>query len=475
MAEASKQSKEIASILMLALLVRGAATLGVGVGFFGDGGITNEAARQLGTTDFPLLSIWLAIAGGGRALSVMAGAIIAVSAGQMALALGSTRRGAGLLAACAPLLVLAGAQASSQAIALGMAAAGAALVWAGIPLWGAFVAGASLWTGFGGAALLPLIIIGPFIGRGTYSLKDCFIRIFAGLGISLGIVASGLFGGIAPTLETLLTPLSNLSSLSIGAITGSFRDLLFMPTWTGHPAIGALALGAVVTAKEDHRFSRLLVLLVSGFVLVLSHALFSQNATGSVTHLLAPASFGLTVVAGCALARASWLSLLLIWPSIAVASQTGSYRAVEEDNSSRLSVPWIGNFDVRSFFESGSICGQVELHNIGNELINIQEEGSEVITIKLRDNRESELFVPLALERSDLELISFSLEDCGNLDVEQCASMLLERSAAGATLIAPLSSARCDSTIAAPGERLLSQELEQHLNQIDRFGVLRLD
>jgi hypothetical protein len=108
-------------------------------------------------------------------------------------------------------------------------------------------------------------------------------------------------------------------------------------------------------------------------------------------------------------------------------------------------------------------------------LIQVQPEGSTVIAIELRDNREVELFVPLSLERSDLELRSFSLDDCETMDVEQCVNMLLEYSAAGATLIAPLSSARCDSTLAAPGERLLSQQLEEHLNQIDRFGVLRLD
>ena len=98
-----------------------------------------------------------------------------------------------------------------------------------------------------------------------------------------------------------------------------------------------------------------------------------------------------------------------------------------------------------------------------------------MIAIELRDNRESEMFVPLQLERSDLELVSFSLEDCGAMNVEQCVTMLLEQSAAGATLVAPLSSARCDSTVAAPGERLLSQHLEDYLNEIDRFGVLRLD
>ncbi len=475
MPEASKQSKEIASILMLALIARAAATLGVGVGFFGDDGITNEAARQLGGADFPLITKWLALSGGGRALSVMAGGIMAVAAGQMGLALGSSRRGAGLLAACAPLLVLTGAVASNQAISLAMAAAGVALVWAGIPLWGAFVAGISLWTGFGGVALLPLVFIGPLIGKGVHSLSAGFARIFSGLGVSIGIAASGLFVGLAPTTETLIRPLQSISAITLGSISDSFEALLFMPTWTGHPVIGALALAAILFAQKEDRINRILVLGVSGATMLLSHAILSQTTTGSVTHLLAPASFGLTVLAGCILIRTSWVSIFLLWPGLAVASQTGAYRAVEEDNSNRASLYWFGEFDVRTFFEQGSICGQVELHNISKELIQVQPEGSTVIAIELRDNREVELFVPLSLERSDLELRSFSLDDCETMDVEQCVNMLLEYSAAGATLVAPLSSARCDSTLAAPGERLLSQQLEEHLNQIDRFGVLRLD
>jgi len=475
MAEASKQSKEIASILMLALLIRGAATLGVGVGFFGDGGITNEAARQLGGAEFPLITKWLALAGGGRALSVMAGAMMAVAAGQMGLALGSTRRGAGFLAACAPLLVLTGAVASSQAICIAVASAGVALAWAGIPLWGAFVAGASLWTGFGGIPLFPLILLGPVINREAHSLARGFTRLFAGIILSVGVTICGLFPWITPTTETLLSPLQSLSGLSFGDLVDSLRALIFMPTWTGHPIIGALALTAVLTTTKERRLERTLVLIFSGASLVISHAVLTATSTGTVTHLLAPASFGLTVLAGCTIAKTYGLSLLALWPGLAVASQVGAYRAVEEDNSTRPSIPWPGSFDVRSFFEDGSICGQVELHNIGKELIGVADEGSTIIAIKLRDNREVELFVPLKLERSDVELISFSIDDCSEMTVEQCSEMLLEESAQGATLIAPLSSARCDSTIASPGERLLSQELEQHLNEIDRYGVLRLD
>lgn len=441
-------------LLLFALALRALAAWWLGPGPFGPDGAGAEAAVVLGGHPYPLHPALIQTLGDARLLSVLGGVLAAWSVGRMGELLGA--RASGVLAACAPLLLLTSAMAGGDSAAAGAAGAGLALAWSGHPLVGGLLAASSIAIKPVALPILPLVLLcGLFPGGPRFA--------------SLRALA-GLLGGSLPwlsTLDPLLRPRPHAgllgswwrSTQDLPPAWGSFLDLghaalgalAGLPLWTGLHALLLLAILGLV--RTEHRKLPAIVLIFSLLALVAPAALLGDQLR---PRYLAAASLPLTAVAGLGL-RSLWpLAMALLWPAAAFISQLAALRAGEEGLPQRPTLPWPAAMDTREAYRDAGVCGAGELREMAAKLAESLPQGATVTVLRLRDGREGELRWPLLARRPDLQI---ALIHAGNCPDGACVPSL------EGPVVYAADTSRCATEVLDPGEVPIAAELAE------RFGV----
>jgi hypothetical protein len=461
----------VGGILLLALFVRLICSVLIGTGVFGPDGTGVEASVHLGGHPNVLFPWLVEFFGGSRGLSAFGGAVTAVACGKLGERLGGSLLVCGFMGACAPLLVLPASMSGGDAPAIAMATTGVAMALWNRPLAGGFLAGLSLGIK---ATALPLFLLLPAGLMYCDNKKRFVLRLGAGLILPIFLFAS--------TLEPLLSPRPNsgiLGSWWLGSqghfpgptdwvsLSGiAFKNLLTMPTWTGHPLLGLLAFWACLRSPDKRLW---MVLFLSAAALFLTAAPLGEVLK---VRYLAAGTVGITVLAGVALSRWKWAPFLFVWPCLAFATQLGDLRSTEEGTSPRPQLSWLRPINVEPAFEDGAICGGKELRKIAKKLVKSLPENAEVAAIRLRDGRESELFWKLRVARPDLHLVSIGAHCCPENDLLSCAtrirSHLYER---GGALIVPHTPPNCQTHLASPSDLTLAEAFGQAPQKEERFSL----
>jgi hypothetical protein len=342
--------------------------------------------------------------------------------------------------------------AGGDAPAIALAASGVALAWWQKPLFGGLVAGLSLGVK---AIAVPLWLLLP--AGLIWSTQKVRFALFLFLGL-----LPGLFF-FQDALAPLLRPRPNAGLLGswwlategqfpgIASLPGmgwqAFKQLSFLPTWTGHPFLGALAIWACIRSKDKALWIILLLSMTAMFLTVM------PMGESSRIRYLGPASVGITVLTGVALQDRKWAALLFLWPSLAFVSELGQLRSQEEGLNPRPTVPFLGHIDAEPSFEEGGICGGNELREMARQLAQKLPQNSEVAAIRLRDGREQELFWKLRELRPDLVLTSLQSSCCMTQALPTCANRIRThlRNQRGA-LVLPLLPESCKTHLASPSE-----------------------
>ena len=478
-------------LMLLAMLIRVVCSFLIGAGTFGPDGTGAEAAVHLGGHPNPLHPMLIGFFGGGRGLSVFSGAVTAVACAKLGQRLGGNPWTCGLMGACAPLLVLPSSMAGGDAPAIALAASGVALAWWQKPFAGGLIAGLSLGVK---AIALPILILLPlFLLWSERKLRDG------------ALLVAGLIGPLLlffSALSPLLSPRPNSGILGSWWLASegvppsllelphlgyeSLWNITLMPTWTGHPFLGLLALWACFQAKDRKTW---LVLMMSGLSLFLTALLLGDQLR---YRYLGPASVGITVIAGIGLGRVRWLPWVFLWPCIAFASQLGQLRSLEEGLNPRPVLPFFGAIDVEPTFEEGGICGGNELRDYAVFLAEGLPEGAEVAALRLRDGREDELFWRLRILREDLLLTPIGAHCCGARPFDECVPAIRNHlNKYGGALVLPLtpetfdssplfesphdekviSPAKCKTHVASPDDLLFASGFRPTNVEDQRFSI----
>ena len=430
-----KRLQTIAVIAALALALRALAAWWIGPGVFGPDGAGASAAVTLGGHPYPLHPLLIGLFGDARVLSVIAGAATAAAAAVMGRRLGGGLWGAGLVAACAPLLVYPAATAGGDAPAIAMMTCGVALAWGGRPALGGLLAGLSVAVKPIALPLAPLLLVTPALSTSAGAAA-----------LSLVLVAAGAAVGVLPwaeVLDPLLRPRPRGGLLGTwwlgtggappalsdwpGVILAGVRRLwLEVPWWAGHPALGlTAAVGALLPGPA--RRARMLAGALGGLGLLSVAVLIGDRM--DPRYLGAP-SVPLAVLAGVAIRRAPWLALGLIVPALGVTSQVAAVRAHEEALPEKPIVPFPG-VDAERLFKDGGVCGGDELRAMAVDLAERLPQGAEVAMVRLRDGREAELYWPLQAARPDLILTVIHAGCCGG---DGCVDRLIGHDAPASVL-----------------------------------------
>jgi hypothetical protein len=458
--------------MLLAMFVRVVSSFLIGPGTFGPDGAGAEAAAHLGGHPNVLHPILVEFFGGGRGLSAFSGAVTAVACAKMGQRLGGRILVCGFLGACAPLLVVPSSMAGGDAPAIALASSGLALALWNKPFAGALIAGLSLGVK---PIALPLLLLLPAGVLFTEDKRRFALRLALGMALPVWLFLSaldpmlhprpnsGILGSWWLATEGAFPSLAQWPGLG----WAGFKALWTLPTWTGHPLLGALALFACIRAKNR----QLWVLFgLSATALLLTAAVFGESLR---VRYLGGASVGMTVLAGVGLSRAGWVPFLFLWPTFAFASQLGALRSTEEGGGPRPELTWLRPIDVEPSFEEGGICGGDELRDMAKGLIEHLPEGAEVAAIHLRDGRESELFWKLRVARSDLRPVSLGAHCCPDGDLMGCATRIrshLYRS--GGALVIPHTPPNCKTHLASPRDLELAKAFGLEAQAQERFSLL---
>ena len=459
-------------VFLAALAIRVVCSFFIGVGTFGPDGTGAEASVTLGGHPDPLFPILISFFGGVRGLSAFGGAVTALACAKMGQRLGGNPLVCGFMGACAPLLLIPSCMAGGDAPAIAFAASGVALAWWQKPFFAGLVTGLSLGVK---AIALPLWLLLP---AGLFwSQRKAHFSIRLVLGLLPGVLLfhdalhpllhprpeSGILGSWWLASDGHLPALSSLPHMG----WSGFLELSTLPTWTGHPFLGALAMWGCFKARKKA--------IVAIFLLSMGAMFFTVLPMGDAIRLryLGPASVGITVLAGVALKDRKWVPFLFLWPSLAFASQLGNLRAQEEGINPRPSIPFFGAIDAEPSFEDGGICGGKELRDLAVELAERLPEGAEVAAIRLRDGREQELFWKLRLLRPDLQTTSIQAACCKDNPMSACAnqirSHLYQR---GGALVLPLRPESCTTHLASPSDLELASGFGLNASPEGRFRLL---
>jgi len=461
----------VGGILLAAMIIRVVCSFLVGAGSFGPDGTGAEAAVELGNHPNVLHPFLIDVFGGGRGLSALGGAVTAVACGKMGERLGGNLLACGFMGACAPLLVIPSSMAGGDAPAIALASSGVALAWWGHPLKGGVLAALSL--GVKGIAL-PILILLPV------SLIFVENKRRHAAQLAIAVLAVGIF--FLSSLDPLLQPRPHSGILgswwlatdgvpptpgqwwSLGWV--GFKEISTMPTWTGHPVLGLLALWGCIRAKNKALWW---VLGLSGFALLCTAAPLGSQLR---VRYLAPASIGITVLAGCAIGRAYWAPFLFLWPCLAFTSQLGALRSHEDGIGPRPRIPFLQDIDVEPTFEEGGICGGNELRNMARALAKSLPKNTEVAAIRLRDGREMELFWRLKIRRRDLNLVHLGADCCPTGDYADCAQAARTHIyKKGGALVIPGIPPKCKTHLASPKDMDFAQAFGLVPKEGDRFHL----
>ncbi len=453
----------------IAFALRALAAWWIGPGTFGPDGAGATAAVALGGHPYPLHPLLIRLSLSAQWLSVFSGALTAVAAGMMGTALGRGPWGAGLAAAAAPLLLYPSALAGGDAPAIGAAALGVALAWAGLPGVGAALAACSLGIKPVSLPVLPLLLVAlPLAAERAREGRRARAAGLAGARLLLGACLGAV--PFLDALRPLLRPRPRGGLLGTwwlstdgappalaewpGVLWHGVELLAAVPTWTGHPVVGLLAVTGALWPGPRRR-ERVLAAALGGASLLAVAALLGDRL--DPRYLGAP-SLLLTVLAGCALTaharwRAPWLALALAWPALAVVSQVAAVRAAEEAGPERPAVPWPG-VAAQALYRDGGVCGGEALRTIAAALARELPPGAEVAALRLRDGREGELRWPLLAARPDLKLTVIHRGCCGG---EGCEDRLTDYSPE--VLVVPGDLSHCATEVVDFGELELARAL----------------
>lgn len=441
-------------MLLLALALRALAAWWLGPGPFGPDGAGAEAAATLGGHPYPLHPALIRLVGDGRVVSVLGGVLAVWAAGRMGARLGADRRASGLLAACAPLLLLTASMAGGDAAATGVAGAGVALAWSGAPLLGGLLAASSVAIKPVALPLLPLLLLS---GRFPGAPRAATARTLVGL--ALGILpwmstldpllrprpAAGLLGSwwrstqdLPPNAENWTEPLTAL------------RALYDLPLHTGLHALALLALLGV--ARAEHRKLPALALALSLLAILAPAALLGEQLR---PRYLAAASLPLTALAGLGLRGFAPVGLLFLWPAFAFVSQLAALRSSEESLPPRPVLRWPA-IDVRDAYRDAGVCGAGELRAMADTLAAELPQGATVGVLRLRDGREGELRWPLLTQRPDLRI---ALLHAGSCPDGACVADL------SGPVVYLSDASRCATEVIDPGEAPIAARL------VEDFGA----
>jgi len=443
-------------VTVVALAVRAAAAWMLGPGAFGPDAAGAEAAVVLGGHPYPFHPWLLGLVGDARVLNVVAGSLTAGAAAWMGQKIDAGPWGPGLVVACAPLLVHHSAMAGGDAAAVAAMSVAVALAWNGQLLVGGCLAGLALGIKPLALPLLPLLFVAmPLRGGGTF-LMLC-------IGLAIGLVPT--FSTLAP----LLDPHPNAGLLGSwwlandGAfarpedwprlLRGGMALLWEVPVWAGHPFLGGLALLGAAWPGPNRR-ARVVAFLVAAISLWLTASLLGDRLRW---RYLAPATVGLSVLAGMGLHRAPWAALGLLWPTAALVSSLGTLRAQEDQITAPPAIPFADRIDARPMFEDASVCGAAQLRVLADELAVTALQDSEVVVIRLRDGREGDLTWPLQAARPDLRITRFHAGCCG--ERTDCSVGLLAHVMDGATLVVPAEVTGCTTELLGPAEQEIARPL----------------
>ena len=459
-------------LMLLAMGIRVVCSFLIGSGSFGPDGSGAEAAVHLGGHPNVLHPILIEFFGGGRGLSAFSGAVTALACAKMGQRLGGNPWVCGLMGACAPLLVMPASMAGGDSPALALAATGVALAWWQKPFSGGLIAGLSLGVK---AIALPVLLLLPlgilwsekrttYATRIVFGFLGPFILFLSALDPLLTPrLNSGILGSWWLSSDGAPPGFSELPGMSLSALW----EISTIPTWTGHPLLGLLALWGCFQVRDRKVWS---VLVISGLGLFLVAFLLGDQLR---VRYLGPASIGITVVAGLGLSRLRWLPWVFLWPCLAFASQLGHLRSMEEGLNPRPQMPFIGPINVELSFEEGGICGGNELRDLAVQLSESLPINSEVAAIRLRDGRENELFWRLRILRPDLQLTALNATCCETNSLPNCAreirTHLYQR---GGALVAPHLPTDCKTLLASPDELALAEAFNLRAQAKDRFNLM---
>lgn len=437
-------------VAVVALALRALAAAWLGPGPFGPDGPGAIAAVTLGGHPYPLHPLLIGVLG-ARPLSVLAGALVAVAVGRLGSALGGSALGAGLLAACAPLLVYPSALAGGDAAATAAAAGGLALAWGGWPLLGGVLAGSSVGIKPIAFPLLPALLLASLVAP-----RPRLASARAALGAVLG--AAPFLSGVMPLLRP--RPRSGLlgtwwlSSEGAPPALERWPELLLegatriaeMPSWTGLQLFVLLAGLSLWRAER-----RAVVGAVFVAALLATWAPATLLGEQLQPRYLGPASLLLVALAGAGLrGPLAALGLLGAWPALAFISQLSALRAHEERLTERALLGWPGSLEVIEAYRESGVCGAGELRVMSAELAERLPDGATVTTLRLRDGREGELTWPLLAARSDLRV---EVLDGGRCPEGQCLDGLR------GVVVFPDEPSGCETEVVDVNEQALAAEM----------------
>jgi hypothetical protein len=400
---------------------------------------------------------------GARVLSVLAGTLTVLACASLGERWGQCFWGPGLAAACAPLLVYPSALAGGDATAMAMATVGLALAAQGKGFAGGLCAAMSIWAKPIALPLLPLLLLtpAPLLAALGAGLTLLFSR-----GLLAPLLApmprGGLLGTWWASSDGRFPSLGEWPSL----LVAGFERLWELPTWTGHPVLGLLALVGVLALRRD-RLGRAMIGTAAAVCLLLT-----ATVLGDVLRprYLGAASVPLTILAGIGIARVAPVALALLWPTAALITQVAAVRALEEDLVHRgvVAVPSVA---AEAEFRDAGICGGTALKQLADRLAIELPQGAEVVALRLRDGRQNDLLWPLQAARPDLRTTVFHAGCCGDLSPGVCIAALRFHLVQGGTLVAPVLDHGCTTEVVDPGEASLIPALSAMLTPGDRYGI----
>ncbi|MCP4810188.1 MAG: hypothetical protein GY913_24320 [Proteobacteria bacterium] len=391
----------------VAFVLRVVASMLIGPFPFGPDAPGVDAALVLGGHPYPLHPWLVSMVGDQRLTSILGGLVTAMACAQLGGRLGNGALGAGLVAACAPLLVLVGALDGGDAPAVGMCALGLALAFSGRPFLGGAVAALALGVKPVVAPLLVPLVLAPLVGDAT-TRRRVLQYVLLAIGTGLGLLAvhwtvlplfrpkeaSGILGSWFMATNGSVPQMDQLPAL----VVAGFTRLWDLPVWTGHPILGGLALFGAALPGRHRRVRIALAVLAAGTMLATSTLL----GDGLNPRWIAAASVPLVVLAGIALRRVPYLAVVFAWPALAYVDGLAAMRATQDPGTaSPIGIPWPLDRSAPQQFDSSSICNASQLRALHLELL---DHPGPVTVQPLRDGREGELTWPLQAARPDLEI-----------------------------------------------------------------------
>ncbi len=459
----------------LAIFLAALGQAWIGGGTFGPDAAGAQASAVLGGHPYPLHPLLIRLFGSAGLLSILSAGVTVACGIRIATRLGASPLGAGLTLASAPLLLYPAFLAGGDAPAVALFMTGLATALGGHAFLGTLLAVSSLGIKPIIAPLLLLLVLVPALDasprRSAVHTGAAAVIGLLSFGFTLAPLhspqpTSGLLGSWWLSSGGLPFSWGEAPSLGIQAIA-SLWDL---PTWTGHPLLGLMAVtGALLPGPK--RPVRLLVLLAGLLGIVAVACLLGEQLR---PRYLGPASLSLVLLASVPLSRVPLAALIGAWPALALASQLGALRAQEEGLDSPPVIDFPGLEDMSAQYKDSSICGAGELQALADQLAETAAPSQEVVALRLRDGREGNLLWPLQALRPDLKATVFHAGCCTE-GPEECAAALVARVRAGGVLVSPVNTDRCTTEVLDPGEEAIATALATQIGGDEIFGLLTGD